>query len=148
MKSAEEKVRELLQAHAAECEECAAEPLPVDRLVAVLAKSEPALDCAALSRAVLAAARPELQRRAAAAFRRQVLIAVLIALVPLPAVLLYDAYALRIAYELISTLLPTALAAYVVLSYAAFLLLLFASSYAAIPLLLARDAGGHAAGPA
>jgi hypothetical protein len=64
-------------------------------------------------------------------------IAVLASLLPLPGVLAYNAYVLQAAYSLASTVLPTALVAYLVLSYAAFLTLLFALTYAAIPLLLA-----------
>jgi len=58
--------------------------------------------------------------------------------VPLPAVLAYDAYLLRVAYGLISALLPAALAAYLIFGYAAFLVLLFATTYATIPVFLAN----------
>ena len=58
----------------------------------------------------------------------------------MPGVLAYNAYVLRLAYDLLSTLLPTTLAAYMVISYGAFLVLLFAATYAAIPLLVVQRA--------
>ena len=69
---------------------------------------------------------------------RKVAVALLLALVPLPVVLAYDAYLLRVAYELISALLPARVAAYLVFGDAAFLLLLFATTYATIPLFFAN----------
>ena len=127
-----------LSTHSAECAECRDTPLPIDRIAAMLERSAPAIDVAALSQQTFARLQPELQRRAATTAWRRVAIGVLAALLPLPVVLAYNAYVLRLAYDLLSTLLPTTLAAYMVISYGAFLVLLFAATYAAIPLLVVR----------
>jgi hypothetical protein len=135
-----------LGAHVAECERCAAAAPPVQRIAAILTVSAVPVDPAGLSRRTLTALRPELARRTRAALWRQVAAALLLALVPLPVVLAYDAYLLRAAYEVASTLVPATVAGYLILSYAAFLVLLFATTYAAIPVLLAqRMAGGRRA---
>lgn len=99
----------------------------------------PDIDVAALSRHTFARLQPELQRQAIAAGWRRVAMGVLLALLPLPLVLAYNAYLLRLAYDFLSTLLPATLAAYLVLSYGASLVLLFATTYAAIPLLVQRS---------
>lgn len=137
MHSADRSAR--LAAHRAECAECGNTPLPLDPIAAVLEAAVPAIDAAALSRQTFARLQPELQRHAIAAGWRRVAIGVLLALLPLPLVLAYNAYLLRLAYDFLSTLLPATLAAYFVLSYGASLLLLFAATYAAIPLLVQRS---------
>jgi hypothetical protein len=83
--------------------------------------------------------RPELARRAATVFRRRLTTGLIAALIPLPVILLFDAYVLRALFSLVSLLIPTPLAAYVVLSYAVFLLLMTALVYGAIPLLVERQ---------
>jgi hypothetical protein len=60
-------------------------------------------------------------------------------------VLLFDAFLLRALFGLVSLLIPTTLAAYVVASYAVFLLLMTASVYGAIPLLVERQVAARAA---
>jgi hypothetical protein len=65
----------------------------------------------------------------------------LLALLPLPLILAYDAYVLRAAYELLRMLLPSGVALYVLATYTAVVSLLFALTYAAIPVLLAQRAG-------
>lgn len=127
-----------LAAHSADCSECQNTPLPLDRIAAVLEATVPAIDAAALSRQTFAQLRPELQRRALALGWRRMAVGVLLSLLPLPLVLAYNAYLLHVVYDLLSSLLPAAIAAYLVLSYGAFLLLLFATTYAAIPLLMAH----------
>lgn len=127
-----------LTAHRAECAECRETPLPIDRLAAALEAARPDLDAAALSRQTFARLQPELQRRARVLGWQRVAIGVLASLLPLPFVLAYNAYLLRWAYDILSTLLPAAVAAYLVLSYGAFLVLLFATTYAAIPLLVVQ----------
>jgi hypothetical protein len=127
-----------LMAHGADCTECRAAPLPLDHLAAVLEEAAPDLDAAALSRHTFARLRPELQRRAMQTGSRHIAIAMLLSLLPLPLVVAYDAYFLRLAYDFLSAVIPATFAAYMVLSYAAFLLLLFASTYAAIPLLVVQ----------
>ena len=130
--------------HAAECENCRATPPPLDRITAMLNASVVAVDATGLSRRTLAQLQPELARRAMAGLWRRVAVALLPALVPLPLVLAYDAYLLRMAYALVSALVPASVAAYLIFSYAAFLVLLFATTYAAIPVFLAkRSAAGR-----
>lgn len=131
-----------LAAHAADCDECRRAPLPLDELGTLLCANQVDIDAGGLSRRILARVRPELERRASHASWPQVLAGVLVALLPLPAVLAYDVYLLSEVYSLASLLLPAGVAAYLVLNYAAFLVLLFALTYAAIPVLLMRD-GRH-----
>lgn len=138
-----DKSPDALSAHVAECDECRAGEVPVERIATALRESTTAFDAAALSQRTLVRLRPELERRAAAVLRRQVVIGLLLALLPLPAVLAYNAYVLELAYELAASVIPAGLAAMAVASYAAFLLLLFAMTYAAIPLLLARGGGAR-----
>jgi len=136
----------VLREHAQECAECGTQ-VPIDRLAGLLDSTAVSIDAAALSQRVLQRVRPELERRAGAAWWRRVAAALLVALVPLPLVVAYDAYLLQMVYGLVSALLPSTVAAYLVLSYAAFLVLLFATTYAAIPLVLSRPprlAGGGA----
>jgi len=61
------------------------------------------------------------------------------ALLPLPAIMLVDAYALCSAYALLSAILPAALSFCLVLNYAVLLALLLALTYGVIPLLAARQ---------
>jgi len=127
-----------LTAHGAECPECRDAQPPFDRIAALLDSAVPPLDAAALSQHTFARLQPELQRRAVAVGWRRVAVGVLLALLPLPFVIAYNAYLLRFAYDLLSTLLPAALAAYLVITWGAFLVLLFGTTYAAIPLLVAQ----------
>jgi hypothetical protein len=128
-----------LTAHAEHCDECRTAPLPLDHVATLLDAGSVDIDASLLSRRVLPRLTPQLQRRAAVIHWRRVAACVLLALVPLPAVLAYDAYVLRVTFAVVSTLLPATLAAYLVLSYAAFLLLLFALTYASIPLLMQHN---------
>ncbi|HVO26084.1 MAG TPA: hypothetical protein VMW56_20910 [Candidatus Margulisiibacteriota bacterium] len=110
--------------------------MPLDHLASLLEDTRPDIDAATLSRHAFARLQPELQRRAVLIGWRRVAVGVLLALLPLPFVLAYNAYFLRLVYGYLSALLPATIAAYLVLSYAASLLLLFAATYAAIPVLL------------
>ena len=127
-----------LTAHHADCDACQSAPLPLEHIAVVLDGSVPDLDAAALSRQAFAQLRPQLQRRALAVGWKRLAARVLLALLPLPLVLAYDAYILRVAYDLLSALVPTTVAAYLVLSYGAALVLLFATTYAAIPVLMVQ----------
>jgi len=129
-----------LAAHARACPDCESSTAPTDRLATILSAFAVHIDVAGLSRRTLQRVQPELQRRARAMFRRQVMTALLLAALPLPAVLAYDTYLLQLAHAFISAVLPAAIATYLIISYAAFLLLLFATTYAAIPLILSRGA--------
>ena len=95
-----------------ECDECRATPPPMARIARAAERQCRADRCdgavaphagAAAARARRGSPRPALWRKVAAAL--------LLALVPLPAVLAYDAYLLRCVYELVSALLPATLAA-------------------------------------
>jgi hypothetical protein len=127
-----------LAAHSADCDECREAPLPLDHIAACLDTAVPVIDASTLSRRTFARLQPELRRCATLIGWRRVAICVLLASLPLPFVLAYNAYLLRLAYDFLSALLPATLAAYLVLSYAAFLVLLFATTYAAIPLLVVQ----------
>lgn len=133
--------RARLTAHSTDCAECQAAPLPLDHLTSVLEDAVPAIDPAALSRRTFARLQPELQRRATMIGWQRVAIGVLLSLLPLPFVLAYNVYFLRLVYDYLSAVLPATIAAYLVLSYAASLLLLFAATYAAIPVLLVQRRG-------
>ena len=136
----------VLEAHIAECDDCRATSLPIDRIVTILNASAVPVDATALSRRTLLRLQAELGSVAVAGLWRKVVAALLLALVPLPAVLAYDAYLLRVVYGLVSGVLPATLAAYLIFGYAAFLVLLFATTYAAIPVFLAqRTAAGRPA---
>src|SRR5262245_56337710 len=126
-----------LQAHVDECLECRDQPPPIERIATALNRGEAPIDVLTVSARTLARLQPELARLATRAFWRRVAAVLLPALAPLPLVLAYDAYVLRLVYGLVSSLLPEAVAAYLVLSYAALLVLIFAATYAAIPLLVA-----------
>jgi hypothetical protein len=135
--------RARLTAHGADCADCHETPLPLDQLATLLEEAALDINPAALSRHAFARLQPELQRRATKIGWQQVAIGVLLSLLPLPFVLAYNAYFLRLVYDYLSALLPASIAAYLVLSYAASLLLLFAATYAAIPVLLVQRRGGR-----
>lgn len=128
-----------LAAHASDCDACRSEPLPLEHLAARLSTSAVDIDSTLLSRRVLARLQPELERRAFAASWPRMLRGLLLALLPLPLVVAFDAYFLDLVYGLVSALLPAAFAAYLVVSYGALLVLLFALTYSAIPLLMMRS---------
>lgn len=136
----------VLTTHVAECPDCQAAPVSIDRIAALLDANSVAVDAAELSRRAFLRLQPEVARLAMHALWRKVAVALFLALLPLPVVLAYDAYLLGIAYQLVSALLPATLAALLIFGYAAFLVLLFATTYAAIPLFLAgRRATEHPA---
>lgn len=138
--------RDALSEHAGECAECAAADLAALR--GRLEAGAPAVDVARLSRLAMARVAPELQARTRAVFWRRLARTLAAALVPLPVIAAVDVFALGWLYDLASTWLPNAVAGYLVVSYAASLLLLIGAAYAAIPLLLARYAPPAEAAPA
>ncbi len=135
-----------LAAHVRECEECRTVPLPAERVAVALSRSVPDIDPAVLSQRALTQLRPVLRRQASVAFWKRLAAGIGLSLLPLPAVLAYDAYVLRGLFWVVSSILPQTVAAYLVLTYAAFLLLLFSSTYAVIPLVLVRRMPRSAAG--
>jgi len=135
-----------LAAHTAACEACQGAPLPMNRIAMLLDAAEVSLDAAALSARVMLRLRRQL-RLASRVSWRAVARVLLRAVLPLPAVVAFDGYVLGTAYALGKTILPGPLAAYIVLSYGALLLLLFGLTYAAVPLLVVRQRpAGAAAG--
>lgn len=136
-----------LEEHAAGCDECRTLAPPLASLASSLSSYAIPLDVAAMSRRVLAALRPELARLASIWFWRRLSRVTLAALLPLPLVVLFDVYILQIFYAWALTVLPAIVATYLVVSYAATQLLLVAATYAAIPLVLARDAWNRAVVP-
>jgi hypothetical protein len=129
-----------LREHAADCDGCRRQPPAVDRIDTALAGSRVPIDAAALSRQAFAAAQPALRAVAMRHFWRQVAAVIVLALAPLPAIIAYDTVLLRLVHAVASALLPSTVAAYIVFMYASSLLFLFAVSYAAIPVLMARNA--------
>jgi hypothetical protein len=125
-------------AHAAACARCREDAALVPALAQALAGE--VAPRPGLSARVVAAAAPVLARHAARARRRRLLAALAAALVPLPLVLALDAALVRGLYALLSAVLPAALSAWVVSSYAALLALLLAVTYGAVPVLAERQA--------
>ena len=91
-----------------------------------------------LSRTVLRAAAPLLAARAEPV-PRPAWRALAIALLPLPLILAVDWFLVRGAHALLSGLLPDALSLYLAGSYAVLLATLLGLTYAAVPLLAARQ---------
>jgi hypothetical protein len=135
----EPDVPNALGEHARECADCAVSQDEIARVGSALRRESIDLDTTLLSRRVAAMVAPELARLAGQAFRRRVAFYLGLALIPLPLVLAYDAFVLRLVFHLLSGLLPEALATYVVASMALSGLLVIASAYAAIPLLVDRQ---------
>jgi hypothetical protein len=130
---------ERLREHIAECDDCRTDAVPIERIDSLLGTSQVELDTASLSRQAFAAAQVALHATALRHFWRQVAAVVVLALLPLPVVLAYDAVLLRLLHLAASSLLSGAVANYLIFSYASSLLFLFAASYAAIPILMARS---------
>ena len=127
-----------LAAHARECDDCRASTPPLAELSAMLDANRVDVDAAALSRLALAHVAPELRARVTVAFWRRLVPALVAALLPLPLILAADVWLLGRLYELAAAWLPSSVAAYIVISYAASALVVVGAAYAAIPLLLAR----------
>lgn len=136
-----------LSLHASECDECRAAAPPLGEIAARLAVDTPMIDAESWSQGVLARVRPELAARARVVFWRRLLRVLTAALIPLPLVLAADLWWLGRIYDVVSVWLPAGLAADLVLSYAATLLALLGSAYAAIPLLLAAPVRQRPAEP-
>ncbi len=129
---------ERLQRHVDECDSCRQEGLPIQQIDTLLGSSRVDIDAASLSRQALSVGQTALQAIVLRRFRRQVAVVVMLALVPLPFVLLYDAVLLRLLHTAASSLLSGTMANYIIFMHASLLLFLFAASYAAIPVLVAR----------
>jgi len=130
---------ERLREHTEECESCHQAPLPIDRIDAVLRASPLQIDVGAMSAQAFTAAQHTLHSMTLRSFWRQVAAVVVVALLPLPVIMAYDAFLLQLLHTAVSTLFSGPMATYIVFTYAASLLFLFAASYAAIPVLMARS---------
>lgn len=108
----------------------------LDRVLRASAVPAPPPDAVART---LAAAAPLLAVHARRASIRSVLGPVLAALVPLPVVVLIDVAVVQALYALLRAWLPAALCAFVAWNYALLLMLLLATTYAAVPLLVDRQ---------
>ena len=71
--------RSVLEAHAAECDECGSDAPALDRLAMLLNRSAVRIDIAALSQRTLAVLKPELARQSRRVLMQRVLIATLLA---------------------------------------------------------------------
>lgn len=129
---------EAARAHVADCPRCAVDEARARDVRLALARYEAPIPSPVLAARVLAAATPLLvrARRASAAHLARTIAA---ALVPLPAIVVWNVVVLRAATRLLAAVLPPALGTYLVFSYATLLALLLAASYAAIPLLAERQ---------
>jgi hypothetical protein len=134
--------------HTLACDDCRADAPPVAQLAALLDGAGVDVDAAYLSRLAFARVAPELRARAQAAFWRRLRTALAFGLLPLPLVIAADVFVLGWLYQLFAVWLPASLALYVVISYGAWLLVAIGSTYAAIPLLLARGLPGPEPAPA
>jgi len=126
-------------AHLAACPRCRAERAAVERLARTLAAGPSLAPPSALAMRVLGAARPLLARNARRAAWSTLARALAAALLPLPAILFLDFYAVRAAFAFLTTILPTPLGAYLVFNYTATFALLLALTYGAIPILVERQ---------
>jgi hypothetical protein len=89
---------------------------------------------------VLAAATPLLAAQARRASLRSVVRPLLVALLPLPLLVAANVLVAGALYAVLSFLLPAALSTYLVVQYALFALLSLALAYAAVPILVDRQA--------
>ncbi|HYD49245.1 MAG TPA: hypothetical protein VEB21_12895 [Terriglobales bacterium] len=124
--------------HLAECDECRGQRAALERISASLRASEVGVDCDRLTAGTLLCLAPAIETNAAEAFWRRVVTALVVAIIPLPLVLAWDAYLMRELHSFLQAFLPSPVATYVTFSYAALLTLLLAGTYAAIPLSAGR----------
>jgi hypothetical protein len=129
--------------HVAECARCRAESALARQVAATFAADEPPPPSSALATRVLAAAEPLLAARRRRVDWPLVLRALGAALLPLPLILVVDVALVGVAYQLLASVLPQALTTYLVANLATTLALLLALTYAAVPLLAARQQAAH-----
>jgi hypothetical protein len=132
------------RAHLAVCAHCQTEETALARVAGTLAADPAPPVPPGLGPRVLRAATPLLARNARRAARPALVRAVAVALLPLPLIVLLDAFVLRTAHALLSAVLPPALSTFVVFNYVALLALLFALTYGAVPILAAHQLRGLA----
>ena len=123
----------------AHCQEDEAVVRELSRSLAAYAVADPPAGLSARMLRAAASALAENARRAAGVDWALVARAVGVALIPLPFIVFLDLQVLRAAYALLSAVLPNALGFYVVLNYTALLAFLLAATYAAVPVVAARQ---------
>jgi len=124
--------------HIASCASCQADAAALRALAPALRAYAAPEPPPTLGRAVLRAAAPLLAAHAAPV-PRPAWRALAVALLPLPLVLVADWFLVRGAHTLLSGILPDALSLYLAGSYAVLLATLLGLTYAAVPLLAARQ---------
>lgn len=130
--------------HVRGCPRCGRDSAVVDSLRRQLAAGRPPEPSPALLGRIMSSARPILARNRRRAIWLLVARAVGAALLPLPLILLVDAYVLGEIHRLLSLVLPRTLTLYLVAGQASLIALLLAITYGAIPLLAERQhATGH-----
>jgi hypothetical protein len=127
-------------AHLAGCARCRMERADVERVRGVLAAAPEPVPPPGLAARVLRAAAPLLARNARRATWPAVARALVAALLPLPLIAFFDWQIVRTAHAVLSRVLPDALSFYLVFNYTATLVLLLALTYAAVPILVERQA--------
>jgi len=130
-------------AHVAGCAGCREETEALRLASRALAAGGAPAPPPALARSVLRAAEPLLAANARRTARRALARAVAAALLPLPAILLLDAWVVRTAHSLLSAVLPAAVSFYMVFNYTVLLAFLLALTYGAVPILAARQLGSR-----
>jgi len=130
-----------LDGHLRDCAECRSQQSEVERLAALLAPCNPAVDAVSLSQRALPGLLPSLDANFARATRKRAWSAVLISLAPLALILGYDLFVLNLLQGFLLRFLPSSLVTYLVSSYLAFMVLLFSATYASIPVLVAHRRG-------
>lgn len=118
--------------HVAECARCAAEAPALGTVGAALAVPPPPAGLGARVRDAAAPALARLRRRALAR-------AILVALLPLPAIVVVDAWIARAVGGLIVAFVPAPIGAYLVFHWTAVLATWLALGTAAVPLLAERQ---------
>jgi len=129
--------------HVTMCTSCRAEAPAVRAVAAALAAHRAPAPSQALRARVLDAAAPLLDRRARAVITPDwgaVARALGAALLPLPLIALAQGYVVNLLYRVLTTLLPGPVGAYLVFNYVALVALLATITYAAIPVVAARQA--------
>lgn len=126
-------------AHLAGCPRCRADEQVVRHLGNALAEGAVPEPSRLLGARVLGAATPLLRLNARRAGWADLTRAVAAALVPLPVIIVLDAYLVRAAHAVLSAFLPGPLSFYVVFNYALLLAVALGLTYGAIPILAERQ---------
>jgi hypothetical protein len=129
-------------AHLQECARCHEQATALGRIGPALRAGTVPAPPPGLRRRTLTVAAPLLAHHAARfahGDRRRLMRAVAAALLPLPAVLAVDAYAIRALHAFLSALLPAPVSAYLAFNFAALVVLTIALTYAAVPVLADRQ---------